>query len=135
MKTGRPFRGNLVGGFIVLAMVIAPLVLVNIVSVAASPAARQVQAVPVPTPPPVQPAEASSPAPVAARPAPMPVPTPSNGGPAPDGQLGTSPALLLLALPALAVTGLAAVQRQAGGSAEAASRRPRATTTPCQECG
>ena len=135
MKTGRSVRGNLVGGFIVLAMVVASLVLVDMVSMAGSQQFPLVQPVPVPTPPPVQPTEASSPAIVAAHPAPMPVPTPSNGGPAPDGQAGTVPVLFWLTLPALAVTGLAAVQRQSGGSAEAASLRPRATATPCQECG
>jgi hypothetical protein len=69
MRSRHSIRGRLVGGFLVLTMVAASLVLVTMVSMVASPEDPQVQPVPVLTPPPVQLAATETPATISQRPA------------------------------------------------------------------
>lgn len=135
MRSRRSVRGRLVGGFVVLTMVAASLVLATMVSMAASPENHQVQPVPVPTPPPMQLAATEAPATVSQRPAPVPVPTPPDSLVPPQSQASQVPGLSLLGLPVLVAVGLAALRLWVGLPAERKALGLRRTATACQECG
>jgi hypothetical protein len=135
MRSKHSVRGRLVGGFVVLTMVAASLVLATVVSMAASPENHQVQPVPVPTPPPVQPVAVEAPATASQRPVPMPVPTPPDSPVPSQGQASQAPALSPLGLPVLVAVGLAALRLWVGLPAERKAFGSRRTATACQECG
>jgi hypothetical protein len=135
MRSRYSVRGRLIGGFFVLTMVAASLVLATMVSMIASPEDPQVQPVPVPTPPPVQLAATEAPATVSQRPAPVPVPTPPDSLIPPQGQASQAPALPLLGLPVIVAVGLAVLRLWVGLPSERKALGLRRTATACQECG
>jgi hypothetical protein len=109
MRSRYSVRGRLIGGFVVLTMVTASLVLATMVSTAASPASHQVQPVPVPTPP--------------------------DSLVPPQSQASQAPDLSLLGLPVLVAIGLAALRLWVSLPAERKALGLRRTATACQECG
>jgi hypothetical protein len=135
MRSRDSVRGRLVGGFVVLTMVAASLVLATVVSMAAPPEDPQVQPVPVPTPSPVQPGAVAAPATAFQRPAPVPAPTPPGSPVLSQGQASQAPAISLLGLPVLVAVGLAALRLWVGIPAERKALGLRRTATACQECG
>jgi hypothetical protein len=135
MRSRYSVRGRLIGGFVVLTMVTASLVLATMVSTAASPASHQVQPVPVPTPRPVQLAATEAPATFPLRPTPVPVPTPPDSLVPPQSQASQAPDLSLLGLPVLVAIGLPALRLWVSLPAERKALGLRRTATACQECG
>ena len=138
MKTGRSVGGWLVGGFVVLTMIVASLVLRNMVSVAASPEDSWVQPVPVPTPPAVhaaKPADADTGGQALAfsQLEPAPVPTPPDGPASPRGQASQATALLLLGLSAFASFCLFLLCLGSGLPADNMVSAVRQAPTACQE--
>jgi hypothetical protein len=135
MRSRHSVRGRLVGGFVVLTMVAASLVLATLVSMAASPEDPHVQPVPVPTPPAAQPLAVEAPATAFQRPAPVLVPTPPDSPVPSQSQASQAPALPLLGLPVLIAVGQAALRLWVGLPAERKAFGFRRTATACQECG
>ena len=140
MKTGRFAGGRLVGGFVVLAIVGAFLVVASVVSMDASPTDFKVQPAPVPTPPTVRAiadeevAGMVARAPATVAPSPKPVPTPPDSPLAPQGQTNWATVALILGLSAFATLGLfllrLAVSMPAGSTVPGMHQAP----TACQEC-
>lgn len=135
MVTRHSARSWLVGGSAVLAMVVASLVLVTMISMAAVTQDVQVQPVPVPTAPLVQQAVSSVPATLSQRPAPAPVPAPPGSAASPQGQANRVPALPLLGLSTFVTLGLATLRWWVGLPAERAVFGAGQAATPCPECG
>jgi hypothetical protein len=135
MKANGFVRGRFVGGFLVLALIVASLVLANTLASSANVAEFRVQPAAVPTPPVVQPAERSAALALAAIPEPQPVPTPPGIQAHSSRQAGQPPALLLLGLSAVAAISLMSVRLWVNAPGETARHGARPTTTPCPECG
>lgn len=136
MKARRSVRGRLVGGFVVLAMVVASLVLATMISVAASPEEPWVQPLPAPPPVPVearaQQVVSAVPALVSQRPAPVPMPP---GIPAsPQKRANQALAVPLLGLSTCLALGLVALRWRVGLPAGRAAFGSGRAAAACQEC-
>lgn len=134
MRSKRSVRGRLVGGFVVLAMVVASLVLATMSSVAASREVPQVQPLPVPAPP-VQQAVSTAPALVSERPAPVPVPMPPGIPASPQNRANQALAVPLLGLSTSLALGLVGLRLGAGLPARRAAFGSGRAAAACQECG
>ena len=140
MKTVRLAGNKLVRGFVVMAFVVAPLVLVSIVSMGASPQEVKVQPEPVPTPPPVQAvavdasAGAVAKASAAVAPSPKPVSMPPGSQVIPQGQASWATLSLFLGLSTFATVGLFFLRLVANLAAGNVMSGMRQAPTACQEC-